>query len=342
MKRAFITGITGQDGAYLADLLIGKGYEVYGGTRRSSERSFWRLKYLNILDKVNLIDFDLTDRINIFEAYSSHSFDEVYNLGAMSFVGTSFLQPELTRETDYMGVVYQLDAIKQYNQKAKFYQASTSEMFGKVQEVPQKETTPFYPRSPYGRAKLSAFWEVVGAREADNLFACNGILFNHESELRGEEFVTQKIISYVHKVKNFISMTDDKITPLQLGNLNAKRDWGHAKDYVEAMYLMMQQETPDDYVIASGSTYTVREFVELAFKKIGIDLRWKGEGENEHGYDLTTGKVWVQVSPLFFRPTEVDLLIGDPSKAKEKLGWNGTCSLDILIERMFSNYAHTK
>jgi len=327
-KKALITGITGQDAAYLAKLLLERGYEVYGGYRRSAHLDFWRLRELGIERDVKIVLFDLLEFTNIFSVIKEIQPDEVYNLAAQSFVAASFKQPIMTAEIDAIGALRILEALRTLKPEAKFYQASTSEMFGKAQAIPQDEKTPFYPRSPYAVSKLMAHWATVNYREAYNMFTCSGILFNHESPLRGLEFVTRKITSGVARIKYGLQ---DKIT---LGNLSSKRDWGYAPEYVEAMWLMLQQDKPDDYVIATGETHSVREFVELAFKAVDIDIEWKGEGLNEKGIDKKTGKVLVEVSPKFFRPAEVDLLIGDYSKAKEKLGWKPKTTFPQLVQIM--------
>lgn len=329
MKRALITGITGQDGSYLAELLLSKGYEVYGIWRRKSTVDYGNIKHLK--DKVNLIYADMTDLVSLVEAVRISKPDEVYNLAAQSFVKTSWDTPVGTAEIDAIGVLNMLEAIRMVKPDARFYQASTSEMFGKVQEIPQKETTPFYPRSPYGVAKLYGHWITKNYRESYNMYACSGILFNHESERRGEEFVTRKITMAVAKIKN--GMQD----VLELGNLDAKRDWGHSKDYVEAMWLMLQQNEPDDYVISTGETHPVREFVELAFKAAGMDIEWHGKGEEEYGALKGTNKIVVKVNPKFYRPAEVELLIGDCSKAENVLGWKRKVSYEELINRMVKN-----
>ncbi len=327
-KKALITGITGQDAAYLAKLLLERGYEVYGGYRRSAHLDFWRLRELGIERDVKIVLFDLLEFTNIFSVIKEIQPDEVYNLAAQSFVAASFKQPIMTAEIDAIGVLRILEALRTLKPEAKFYQASTSEMFGKAQAIPQDEKTPFYPRSPYAVSKLMAHWATVNYREAYNMFTCSGILFNHESPLRGVEFVTRKITYGVARIKYGLQ---DKIT---LGNLSSKRDWGYAPEYVEAMWLMLQQDKPDDYVIATGETHSVREFVELAFKAVDIDIEWEGEGLNEKGIDKKTGKVLVEVSPKFFRPAEVDLLIGDYSKAKEKLGWKPKTTFPELVQIM--------
>ncbi|WP_420316800.1 GDP-mannose 4,6-dehydratase [Ekhidna sp.] len=330
MKKALITGITGQDGAYLAELLLNKGYKVYGAFRRTSSENFWRIEYLNIRNNPNLelVELDLTDQANIIRIISKYEIDEIYNLAAQSFVGVSFEKPIMTGLITGLGVTHLLEAIRIINPKIRFYQASTSEMFGKVQEIPQKETTPFYPRSPYGVAKLYGHWIMINYRESYDIFGCSGILFNHESPLRGKEFVTRKITDSVAKIK--LGLQDS----IDLGNLDAKRDWGFAKEYVEGMYLMLQQEAADDYVLATGVTSTVRDFVTLAFKEIEIDIEWNGQEENETGIDSKTGRTLVKVNPKFYRPAEVELLIGDASKAKSKLGWKPETNLSNLTKLM--------
>jgi GDPmannose 4,6-dehydratase len=334
-KVALLTGITGQDGAYLAELLLNKGYTVHGMHRRSSLSNTGRID--NLLKDPHQEDCkfflhygDLTDSANVIRLIKETEPDEIYNLGAQSHVQVSFETPEYTANSDGLGALRILEAIRilELEDKSKFYQASTSELFGKVREVPQKETTPFYPRSPYSVAKLYAYWIAINYREAYNMFTCNGILFNHESPLRGETFVTRKITI---AVSNITKGLQEK---LYLGNLNAKRDWGFAGDYVEAMWLMLQQDEPDDYVVATGETHSVREFTELAFKEAGIDIEWEGEGVNEIGRDIDSGKVLVEVDPMFYRPTEVDLLIGDSSKAREKLGWRPKVSFEELVSMM--------
>lgn len=326
MKKALITGITGQDGSYLAELLLEKGYEVYGLVRRKSELSYGNAEHL--VGKVSFVDGDMTDSTSLVRALQTSQADEVYNLAAQSFVATSWAQPLYTAECDAMGVTKLLEAIRLFRPEAKFYQASTSEMFGLVQEVPQKETTPFYPRSPYGVAKVYGHWITKNYRESFGLFACSGILFNHESERRGKEFVTRKITSSVARIRKGLQ------DHLELGNMDAKRDWGHSQDYVYAMWLMLQQETPDDFVVASGETRTVREFVDHAFHRAGITLEWKGTGVDETATDAQTGKVLVKVNPKFFRPAEVELLLGDPAKAEKTLGWTRKISFQELVERM--------
>lgn len=337
-KVALLTGVTGQDGAYLAELLLNKGYTVHGMHRRSSLSNTGRIDHLlQDLHQTETNFFlhygDLTDSANVFRLIKDIEPDEIYNLGAQSHVQVSFETPEYTANSDGLGALRILEAIRilGLEDKSRFYQASTSELFGKVREVPQKETTPFYPRSPYSIAKLYAYWITINYREAYDMFACNGILFNHESPLRGETFVTRKITIAVSKIKKGLQ---DK---LYLGNLNAKRDWGFAGDYVEAMWLMLNQDKPDDYVVATGETHSVREFTELAFREAGVDIEWEGEGVNEIGRDGNSGKVLVEVDPMFYRPTEVDLLIGDPSKAREKLGWKTKVSFEELIRMMVKN-----
>ena len=328
MKSAFITGITGQDGAFLAQLLLEKGYKVYGGIRRSSRRNLSTLEYLGVADDVTLVEFELAEQSNITNTIRDLQVDEFYNLGAQSFVGTSFKQPVSTAMVDGIAVTYILDAIKNYSPHTKFYQASTSEMFGLVQEIPQKETTPFYPRSPYGVAKLYAHFITVNYRESYGIFATSGILFNHESELRGPEFVTRKITLNVAQVYK----GNGKV--LELGNLDAKRDWGYAREYVEGMYLMLQAEKPDTYVLATGETKSIRYFVEKAFACIDRVIVWEGAGVDEVGKDKATGEVLVKINPEFYRPAEVELLIGDGSKAKADLNWAPTTTIDKLAEIM--------
>ena len=328
-KKAFITGVTGQDGSYLAEFLLEKGYEVHSIIRRSSVFTSQRIDH--IIDHENLKTYhgDLTDSSNLHTLLSRIQPDEVYNLGAQSHVAVSFEVPEYTAEVDAIGTIRLLDAIKDLGQQPRFYQASTSELFGGLPETaPQSERTPFYPKSPYGAAKLYAYWVTVNYREAYGLYACNGILFNHESPRRGETFVTKKITKAVARI------AQRKQQLLTLGNLNAKRDWGYAKDYVECMWLMLQQNAPDDYVIASGETYTVRQFVEMAFGEIGVTLRWEGVGINEKGVDAHSGIVRVQVDPRHFRPTEVDLLWGNPEKAVKHLGWKPKTSIQELVKIM--------
>lgn len=330
MKRAIVTGITGQDGAYLAELLLEKGYEVYATYRRTSSVNFWRIEELGIHKNPNLhlIEYDLTDQANSIRMVAEIKPDEIYNLAAQSFVGVSFEQPLATAHITGLGCVHLLEAIRIVDPKIKFYQASTSEMFGLVQEIPQKESTPFYPRSPYGVAKLYAHWMVINYRESYGIFGCSGILFNHESPLRGREFVTRKITDSVAKIKL------GKLDVLELGNMDAKRDWGFAKDYVEGMYLMLQAPKPDTYVLATNRTESVRDFVTMAFKAAGIELEFEGRDENEIAKDRATGKIVVRVNPKFYRPAEVDLLIGNPQKAKDELGWEPKCTLEELCAMM--------
>jgi GDPmannose 4,6-dehydratase len=328
--KALITGITGQDGAYLAELLLSKGYTVYGTYRRTSTVNLWRIEELGIEkhENLHLVEFDLTDLSTTIRLLQKTGVAEVYNLAAQSFVGVSFEQPITTAEITAMGPVHILEAIRIVNPKIKFYQASTSEMFGKVQEIPQKESTPFYPRSPYGVAKLYAHWMTINYRESYGIFATSGILFNHESPLRGQEFVTRKITDSVAKIKL------GKLDIIELGNIDAKRDWGFAKDYVEGMYLMLQADEPDTYVLATNRTETVRDFVTMSFKAVGIEIEWQGKDENEIGLDKVTGNTLVKINPKFYRPTEVELLIGDPQKARENLGWAPKTTLEELCEMM--------
>lgn len=328
--RALVTGVTGQDGAYLADYLLSKDYDVYATYRRSSSVNFWRLKELGILDskKLHLVEHDLTDLSSSIRLLEKNDITEVYNLAAQSFVGVSFDQPITTAEITGMGPLYLLEAIRLVNPKIKFYQASTSEMFGKAQTVPQTEKTSFYPRSPYGVAKVYAHWMTINYRESYDIFGCSGILFNHESPLRGQEFVTRKITVNVAR----IASGHDVI--LELGNLDAKRDWGFAKDYVVGMYKMLQAETPGSYILATNRTETVRYFVEMAFKAVNIDIEWHGSGDSEYGINQADGKKIVKVNPSFYRPAEVDLLIGDYSKAKSALGWEPTTTLEDLCKIM--------
>lgn len=329
MKKAFITGVTGQDGSYLAELLLEKTYEVHAIIRRSSVFTTQRIDHLLSNPNFKTYHGDLSDSSNLHSLLSKIEPDEIYNLGAQSHVGVSFEVPEYTAEVDAVGTIRLLDAIKDLGQRPRFYQASTSELFGGLPETaPQSEKTPFYPKSPYGAAKLYAYWVTVNYRESYGLFACNGILFNHESPRRGETFVTKKIT----KAAARISQGKQRI--LTLGNLDAKRDWGYAKDYVECMWLMLQQEQPDDYVIASGETYTVRQFANWAFEEVGIELHWEGEGVNERGVDIRTGEVRVVVDPRYFRPAEVDLLWGNPAKARKQLGWEPTTSIRELVSMM--------
>ena len=335
MRTAIITGITGQDGSYLAELLLSKGYEVHGIKRRASLFNTDRVDHLYQDKHEKNVNFflhygDLTDSTNLIRLVQEINPDEIYNLAAMSHVHVSFETPEYTANADGIGALRLLEAIRllKLEKKVKFYQASTSELYGKVVETPQSETTPFYPRSPYAVAKLYAFWIVKNYREAYNMFACNGILFNHESPLRGETFVTRKITRAAARIKLGLQQK------VFLGNLDAKRDWGHAKDYVYGMWQILQHHTPDDFVLATGETHPVREFAEKAFREAGIELRWEGEGVNEKGINKATNQVLIEVDPKYFRPTEVELLLGDPAKAKRELGWQHTYSFDQLVQEM--------
>jgi GDPmannose 4,6-dehydratase len=328
MKKAFISGIYGQDGAYLAELLIEKGYEVFGGSRRSSLDYDYRLRILGITNRVKIKNFDLTDPYNVFDLVNRGQYDEFYNLAAQSFVGASWDIPIQTSITDGIGPLYILDAIKRTSPHTKFYQASTSEMFGLIQEERQSESTPFYPRSPYGVAKLFAHSMTVNYRESFGLHASCGILFNHESPLRGREFVTKKI------TQQLVEIRLGKREKLVLGNINVKRDWGYAKEYVEGMWKMLQQDQPDDYVLATGETTTVRKFIEYAAEALGFNLEWNGNGEKEVGIDSVTGKIIIQIDPSFYRPAEVDVLLGNPQKAKEKLGWRPRIKVNELAVMM--------
>lgn len=328
-KSALITGITGQDGSYLAELLLEKGYEVYGIMRRKSVVDYGNVEHIK--DKIKFIYADMTDLISLINAMKISQADEVYNLAAQSFVATSWEQPLATAEIDAVGVTNMLEAIRNTKPECRFYQASTSEMFGLVQEIPQRETTPFYPRSPYGVAKLYGHWITKNYRESYDMYVCSGILFNHESERRGKEFVTRKITDAVARIKQGVQ------EHLELGNMDSKRDWGHSKDYVMAMWLMLQQEKADDYVIATNETRTVREFVEKSFSHAGIDIVWQGEGVNEIGIDKETNKTVVKINPKFFRPAEVDILLGNPEKAEKELNWKREISFEELVERMVKN-----
>lgn len=335
MKRALITGVTGQDGAYLTELLLEKGYEVHGIKRRSSLFNTKRIDHLyediNQIDKRLFLHYgDLTDSTNLIRIIQEVKPDEIYNLAAQSHVKVSFETPEYTANSDALGTLRLLESIRilQLEDKTKFYQASTSELFGKVQEIPQSENTPFYPRSPYAAAKLYAYWITINYREAYNIFACNGILFNHESPIRGETFVTRKITRSAVRIKLGLQER------LFLGNLDAKRDWGYAKDYVEAMWLMLQQDSPDDYVIATGESHSVREFVELAFNEVGLPIQWEHNGLDEKGIDKNTGRILIEISPRYFRPTEVDQLLGNPKKAEEKLNWCPKVKFKELVRIM--------
>ncbi len=330
MKKAIVTGITGQDGAYLAELLLEKNYEVYATYRRTASVNFWRIEELGIQNHPNLhlVEYDLTDQANTIRMVADIRPHEIYNLAAQSFVGVSFDQPIATGHITGLGALHLLEAIRIIDTSIRYYQASTSEMFGKVQEIPQVETTPFYPRSPYGVAKLYAHWMTINYRESYDIFGCSGILFNHESPLRGREFVTRKITDSVAKIAL------GKLDVLELGNMDAKRDWGFAKEYVEGMYLMMQHHTPDTYVLATNRTETVRDFVTMAFKAAGIDIRWSGAAEDEIGTDSQSGKTLVRVNPKFYRPAEVELLIGNPEKAARDLGWKPATTLEELCAMM--------
>ena len=329
MKRALITGVNGQDGSYLAELLLEKGYKVYGLMRRKSSVDYGNVEHIK--DKIEFIYADMADVVSLTNAMRISQADEVYNLAAQSFVGTSWEQPVATAEIDGIGALNMLEAIRMIKPNAKFYQASTSEMYGLVQAIPQNEDTPFYPRSPYGVAKLYGHWITKNYRESYDMYACSGILFNHESERRGKEFVTRKITDAVARIK--LGVQD----VLELGNLDAKRDWGHAKDYVKAMWLMLQQDEADDYVIATNETRTVREFVERTFKYVNIDIVWEGSEVNEIGKDKATGKTLIKINPDFFRPAEVEILIGDPIKGETKLGWKREIPFNELVERMIKN-----
>lgn len=329
-KTALITGITGQDGAYLAELLLNKGYTVYGTYRRTSSVNFWRVEELGVHkhSQFHLVEYDLTDLGSSIRLLQTTGVTEVYNLAAQSFVAVSFDQPETTAQITGIGALHLLEAIRIVNPKIRFYQASTSEMFGKVQAVPQVESTPFYPRSPYGVAKLYAHWMTINYRESYGIFGSSGILFNHESPLRGLEFVTRKITDGMAKIKL------GKQDVLELGNLDAKRDWGFAKEYVEGMWRMLQADKPDTYVLATNRTETVRDFVTMAGKAVGFDLAWQGDAEKEVGIDRKSGKTLVRVNPKFYRPAEVELLIGNPEKAKRELGWEPKTTLEQLCQMM--------
>jgi GDPmannose 4,6-dehydratase len=329
MKKAFITGITGQDGSYLAELLLDKGYEVYAILRRASVFTTQRIEH--ILKHKNMFTYygDLTDSSNLHRLLMKIGPNEIYNLGAQSHVAVSFEVPEYTADVVGLGAIRLLDAVRDLGPDCKYYQASTSELFGGIPGTePQSETTPFYPKSPYGAAKLYAYWVTVNYRESYNLFACNGILFNHESPRRGETFVTKKITQAVARIHQ------GRQNILTLGNMDAKRDWGHAKDFVYAQWLMLQQDKPQDYVIATGETHTVREFVELSFREVGIDIEWQGVGIDEKGIDNSTGKALVEIDEQYFRPAEVELLLGDPSKAEKELGWERQVSFQELVSGM--------
>ncbi|HEX4242764.1 MAG TPA: GDP-mannose 4,6-dehydratase [Steroidobacteraceae bacterium] len=338
VKNALITGITGQDGAYLAEFLLSKGYMVHGVKRRASSFNTDRIDHLyqdpHESDvRLRLHYGDLTDSTNLIRIIQEVQPDEVYNLAAQSHVAVSFETPEYTANSDAVGTLRLLEAIRilGLEKKTRFYQASTSEMFGKVQETPQRETTPFYPRSPYGAAKVYGYWITVNYREAYGMYACNGILFNHESPLRGETFVSRKITRALTRIKVGLQSS------LHLGNLGSRRDWGHARDYVRAQWLMLQQEIPDDFVIATGKQYSVREFVATAAVQLGMNIEWRGQGVDEVGIDTTSGNTIVRVDPRYFRPTEVDTLLGDPSKAREKLGWSAQITFPALVAEMIKS-----
>ncbi|RFB80317.1 GDP-mannose 4,6-dehydratase [Methylovirgula sp. 4M-Z18] len=330
MKKAIITGVTGQDGAYLTELLLSKGYAVYGTYRRTSSVNFWRMEELGVQNHPNLhlVEYDLTDQAASIHLVNRIQPDEIYNLAAQSFVGVSFEQPLATAHITGLGAAHLLEAIRIINPKIRFYQASTSEMFGKVQAVPQRESTPFYPRSPYGVAKLYAHWLTINYRESYGIFGTSGILFNHESPLRGREFVTRKITDSVAKIKL------GKLDCLELGNLDAKRDWGFAREYVDGMYRMLQVDEADTFVLATNRTETVRDFVTMAFQGAGIQVEFKGKDVNEVAVDTATGKTVMRINEKFYRPAEVDLLIGDPQHAKDKLGWEPKTSLEQLCKMM--------
>jgi len=337
-KTALITGVTGQDGSYLAELLLKKGYEVHGVKRRASSLNSQRIDHLYVDPHVPEAAFhlhygDMTDSTNLLRVVQQTQPDEIYNLAAQSHVRVSFETPEYTANADALGTLRMLEAIRilGLTHKTRFYQASTSELFGRIAEAPQSETTAFYPRSPYGAAKLYGYWITVNYREAYGIYGCNGILFNHESERRGETFVSRKITRVVSRIAHGTEST------LYLGNLDAKRDWGHAEEYVEGMWRMLQQPEPDDYVLATGKTHSVREFAEAAFARIGVELEWRSEGVDEEGVDAKTGEVRVRIDPRLYRPTEVDLLLGDPSKALEKLGWEAKVSFEMLVDRMMKH-----
>tara|TARA_B100001057_G_scaffold74541_1_gene69083 strand:- start:2346 stop:3368 length:1023 start_codon:yes stop_codon:yes gene_type:complete len=337
MKTALITGISGQDGAYLANLLLNKGYRVIGGERRNASSTLWRLNELGIHNDIELVDFELSESTNILRVIDQYSPNEVYNLAAQSFVGASFELPTMTADITGLGVSRLLEAIRHINKDIKFYQASSSEMYGKVQQTPQDENTPFYPRSPYGVAKLFGHWITVNYREAYDMFACSGILFNHESPLRGHQFVTRKITIGLSK----ISLKKQKC--LELGNLDAKRDWGFAGDYVDGMYRMLNHDKPDDYVLSTDETHSVREFIELACKNLSINLEWKGSGLNEIGINSDNGDTIIRINEKFYRPTEVDLLLGNSSKAQKILSWKNKTSFEDLVSMMVvSDYDKVK
>ena len=329
MKKALITGITGQDGSYLAELLLEKGYEVHGTMRRKSVVDYGNVSHIK--DKLHLVYADVTDMASLLRAMTISQPDEVYNLAAQSFVATSWDQPLATTAIDAVGVINMMEAIRTIKPECRFYQASSSEMFGLVQESPQTEKTPFYPRSPYGVAKLYGHWITKNYRESFGLYACSGILFNHEGERRGKEFVTRKITDAVARIKL------GSLSHVELGNMDSRRDWGHSKDYVYAMWLMLQQSKADDYVIATGETRSIREFAEAAFACIDMKIRWSGSGENETGVDEISGKTVVKVNPKFYRPAEVDVLLGNPAKAEKELGWKREISFTDMVSRMVEN-----
>ena len=336
-KSALVTGISGQDGAYLAKLLLEKGYKVIGGERRSASSTLWRLNELGISNDIEIVDFELSEFTNIFRVIDKLQPNEIYNLAAQSFVAASFEMPTMTSDVTGLGVIRILESIRQINQDIKFYQASSSEMFGKVSETPQNENTKFYPRSPYGVAKLYGHWITINYRDSYNLFACSGILFNHESPLRGHQFVTKKITMALSRIKLGLQNV------LELGNIESKRDWGFAGDYVKGMYLMLNHSKPDDYVLATNETHSVREFIEIACKNLSIDLEWKGKGVDEVGIDKSSGKVIISINPKFYRPAEVDLLLGDSTKARNILGWNTKTSFQELVSMMVkSDYDRAK
>ena len=336
-KSALVTGISGQDGAYLAKLLLEKGYKVIGGERRNASSTLWRLNELGISDDIEIVDFELSEFTNNFRVVDKFQPNEIYNLAAQSFVAASFEVPTMTSDVTGLGVVRILESIRQINQDIKFYQASSSEMFGKVSETPQNENTKFYPRSPYGVAKLYGHWITINYRDSYNLFACSGILFNHESPLRGHQFVTRKITIALSRIKLGLQNI------LELGNIESKRDWGFAGDYVKGMYMMLNHPKPDDYVLATNETHSVREFIEIACKNLSIDLEWKGKGIDEVGIDKSSGKVIININPKFYRPAEVDLLLGDSNKARNILGWNNKTSFQELVSMMVkSDYDRAK
>jgi len=329
-KTAVVTGVTGQDGAYLASLLLEKGYTVFGTYRRTSSVNFWRLEDLGLPshERLHLVEYDLTDLGASLNLLNRAQPEEVYNLAAQSFVGVSFEQPTTTAQITGLGALNLLEAVRLVNPKIRFYQASTSEMFGKVQAIPQKEDTPFYPRSPYGVAKLFAHWMTVNYRESYGIFGSSGILFNHESPLRGKEFVTRKITDSVAKIKL------GKLDVLELGNIDAKRDWGYAKEYVEGMWRMLQADQPDTFVLSTGRTETVRDFVQMAFASAGIQVEFSGSAQDEVAIETATGRILMRINPKFYRPAEVDLLVGDPAKAGQLLGWHPQTTLESLCEMM--------